>query len=215
MAKKSKLGTCCICGKSGVKVTADHVPPKTIFLKPRPENTITVKACNKCNNGASNHDQRFSVFLSMQAIPLHDEAKRLFNTKTLDTLNKNIKLKNSIISTAKPVYLTTEQGVIYDKAMSVLTDIEVYNSTIERTLRGLYYHHFKEILGSKAKVEIDIFQQFPDELMQIAPSLNHNEIGHKGELIYKYFRTEESHMDSVWLFQFYNSLYAAGWTTPV
>jgi hypothetical protein len=61
MAKKSKLGTCCICGKSGVKVTADHVPPKTIFLKPRPENTITVKACNKCNNGASDHDQNFSV----------------------------------------------------------------------------------------------------------------------------------------------------------
>ncbi|MDD2310263.1 MAG: hypothetical protein PHH91_11845 [Desulfuromonadaceae bacterium] len=213
--KRSKIGTCCICGQTNVQVTTDHVPPKTIFVKPRPQNTITIRACNTCNNGSSAHDQSFSVFLSMQAIPSHEGAKLLFNTKTIDTLNSNEKLRNRIIATAKPVYLATEQGVIYDNAMAILPDAKVYNSTLERTVRGLYYHHYKEILGDKAAVEINIFKQFPDELMQITPELNHNEIGHKGEFIYKYRRIEESPMDSIWLLQFYNSLYAAGWTIPV
>ena len=138
--KKSKIGTCCICGLTNVPVTTDHVPTRTMFPKPRPQNTITVLACNKCNNGSSDNDQKFSVFLSMQAIPSHKEAERLFNTKTLSTLNENHKLRKHIISTAKPVYLATAQGVVYDKAMSVLADAEAYNLTLERTVRGLYYH---------------------------------------------------------------------------
>ncbi len=40
MAKKKRIGMCSICGRENVEVTDDHVPPKTIFLKPRPNNEI-------------------------------------------------------------------------------------------------------------------------------------------------------------------------------
>jgi hypothetical protein len=43
----------------------DHVPPKGIFLKPRPP-LITVPACGACNGGASELDEKFKVFLSLQ-----------------------------------------------------------------------------------------------------------------------------------------------------
>jgi hypothetical protein len=55
-----------------------------------------------------------------------------------------------------------------------------------------------------------MFKRFPPEIMAIVPYLNHNEIGHDGGLIYKFFRTVENPLTSVWLFQFYNSLYTIG-----
>lgn len=213
--ESKKIGTCCICGSTDVLVTVDHVPTKTIFVKPRPKNTITVDACEECNGGASSHDQNFGVYVSMHAVTEHEKAEELFLTNTLATLNSNKKLKRHILSTAKPVYLTTKSGIIYDKAEAVLWDSESYNAVMERIVRGLYFNHYKEILGDKAKIKIYMFRAFPPKILENIAMFRHNEIGHKGELIYKYLRAEESPLHSIWLFQFYNSLFAGAWTTPV
>ena len=213
--KSNKIGTCCICGKPDVLVTDDHIPPKTIFPKPRPKNTITVAACERCNSGASDHDQSFSVFLSMMAATHHPQADLLFKTRTLTTLNSNKKLKRHILSTAEPVNLTSKSGIIYDTAVSTLWEFESFNSIIDRTIRGLYYYHFKEILGAKAKVEVNMINGISKDLSDSARRFQYNEIGHKGELIYKYFRVIESPLDSAWLFQFYNSLFVLGFTSPI
>ncbi len=39
--KKPKIGVCSICGQED-ELTREHIPPKGIFLSPRPVNTITV-----------------------------------------------------------------------------------------------------------------------------------------------------------------------------
>ena len=43
----------------------DHVPPKALFLRPRPM-FITVPACEICNRGASEAEAKFMVYMSVK-----------------------------------------------------------------------------------------------------------------------------------------------------
>lgn len=63
MGTSRLLRTHCIyCGE---RATArDHVPPKTIFNEPLPQNLNTVPSCHRCNNSASLDEQYFLLFLS-------------------------------------------------------------------------------------------------------------------------------------------------------
>ena len=213
MAKK--LRVCSICGQKTVELSKDHVPPKSIFMEPRPKNSITVRACTRCNNGSSALDQKFGVYLSLHAANSNQIAEKLLKTSAMDTLNKNKKLTDNIIAGLRPAYLATESGVIYDKADVVLWDNEAYNSIIERTVRGLYFHHYKQVLGNKVGVTVCMLRKIPAELLEFMEFFAYNEIGHQGEFVYKYMRSEENPLYSMWIFQFYNSLFATGTTKPL
>ena len=89
------MPTCAICGQRE-GTTRDHVPPKAIFPKPRPNNLVTVPACPECNNGASDSDDLFKVYLSMQAAGNNEIARRLFQEKTVRTLQRNQSLLAAI-----------------------------------------------------------------------------------------------------------------------
>lgn len=56
---------CVFCG--GIATTRDHVPPKNLFLSPRPR-LITVPACINCNGSLSALEDEFRVFWSRQMI---------------------------------------------------------------------------------------------------------------------------------------------------
>jgi hypothetical protein len=58
---------CVFCGCRPA-TTRDHVPPKALFVRPRPK-LITVPACEVCNGEASEHEERFKVFLSIKDGP--------------------------------------------------------------------------------------------------------------------------------------------------
>src|SRR5271165_919227 len=53
--------TCVFCG--AIATTSDHVPPKNLFIPPRPTDLITVPACEICNGGTSTLDEEFRVFV--------------------------------------------------------------------------------------------------------------------------------------------------------
>jgi len=57
---------CYLCGKlDDGNFTRDHVPPKGLFLEPRPSNLITVPCCLECNNKHSDFDERLRIIASM------------------------------------------------------------------------------------------------------------------------------------------------------
>jgi len=64
MPRPSDLRRCTYCGKLK-KLGVDHVPPKSLFPKPRPNNLITVPACRECNEGESTHDEYFATALAL------------------------------------------------------------------------------------------------------------------------------------------------------
>ena len=202
---------CAICGIREA-TTRDHVPPKGIFLKPRPTNLITVPACVICNNHSSYVDQQFLVDLGVHVGYQGGEGERFFTEHTLKTLSKNRKLHRNIVNKIRPVNLTTPSGIVYEKAYAGEWNSEVHIKVMERIVRGLYYHHFSEILGLRSTVKTHFFQSLSDELVRISNDWNLYSFG-SGDVVYKYARaTQDSKTASVWLFQFYGAHWAGGQT---
>jgi hypothetical protein len=119
--KKEKL--CCYCG-TRVATTKDHIPPRSIFNKPRPNDLITVPCCFKCNNEASQYDECFKAYLCMHVAGKQGEAERLFKESVLPTTRHNTRLKREIMNTIEPIYLSTKSGIITGKAFAVKWDSE-------------------------------------------------------------------------------------------
>lgn len=63
-----KVGRCSLCGEDR-PVTREHVPPKNLFLAPRPRNTITVPVCERCNHSYHLDDEYFRVYVAAGAQP--------------------------------------------------------------------------------------------------------------------------------------------------
>jgi hypothetical protein len=212
MKSKRNLGVCVICNKMSA-VTKDHIPPKGIFIKPRPNNLISVPTCFRCNNSASGLDERFRVYLGLHVGPSGNEAEQFFRSEALKTLEHNRKLRGEILTKLEPVYLTNGSGIIYDKGYKILWDNEAHDAIVERTIRGLYYHHFNEILGDLVNIKVHWFRKLTPEMVEMSRDWQVNSFG-KGEVTYRYSRAIDAPLHSVWIFQFYKAHWAGGYTTP-
>lgn len=203
---------CVICGRS-VATTGDHIPPKSIFPKPRPNDLIRVPACGTCNMGASGLDEKFRVYLSLQVGVDSHEAHELWKNHVVRTARHNDKLRNEIVARTEPVYLTTQAGVIFDKAYRVLWDSQAHDKTIERLIRGLYFHHFREILGDRIAMKVQWFRKLTADMDQMSQEWNSNSIG--GNIfLYRFARAKDEPLTSIWIFQFYRKHWAGGYTLP-
>lgn len=203
---------CAICGKEPA-TTEDHLPPKGIFPKPRPV-LIKVPACFKCNNSASADDERFRVYLSLHVGVDTPETKALWENHALPSVRHNQRLLQRIITGAKRVLLQTEAGVIIGERMAVLWDSRAHDKTIERMIRGLYFHHYGDIIGDRARIKVQWLRRLNPEMHAEFNPWPANSLG-GASLIYRYGRAPEGPLHSAWLFQFYNKHWASGHTTPL
>ena len=199
---------CAICGtREGT--TRDHVPPKAIFPKPRPD-LVTVPACPECNNGASDHDDLFKVFLSMQAAGNNEIANRLFHEKTVRTLERNKALLAQIGEEAKAVEVVNENGKLETRT-GVLWNSEAHDAVIERTIRGLYFHHHGAVLPVDTKLAVQWLREVPEDIMPKLYLFNEVTIGDQ-QVTYKYCVYDDDPRCSLWLFDFYGAHWASGHT---
>lgn len=131
--KKKQL--CVICGKN-IATTRDHIPPKSIFPKPRPDDLITVPACSTCNNGDSDFDERFKVYSNLHVLRNEKNWEELFESTIAPTINHNKRLKKDILAGAKDVMLETKSGNKLGHHIAIKWDSEAFVNVIERTTRG-------------------------------------------------------------------------------
>jgi hypothetical protein len=203
---------CVICNKRPA-VTRDHIPPKGIFIKPRPDNLICVPSCHECNLGSSGLDERFRVYLGLHAAGAGGQGEEFFKQEALKTLDHNRKLRREILSKLEPTYLQTEGGIIYGKAYRIAWDSKAHDAIVERIIRGLYYHHYNEILGDLVNIKVHWFRKLTRKMVEMSEEWNVNSFG-KGEVTYRFDRATEQPLHSVWIFQFYKAHWAGGYTTP-
>lgn len=200
---------CVFCGIEKA-TTKDHIPPKGIFVKPRPSNLITVPACVKCNGGSSGLDEQFIADLGIHVSNGAEAGKRLFAEQVMKTLRHNNELSRKVLGRIKSVDFTTPEGIIYGRKHIGEWDKEPHMKIIEKTIRGLYYHHYDEILDANYSVDTYFFDSLTEELQEISKNWAFNSFG---DVRYKYTRAEENkETSSVWLFQFYDSHWAGGQT---
>ncbi|WP_144076868.1 HNH endonuclease [Salinicola socius] len=202
---------CAICGERD-GVTRDHVPPKAIFPKPRPENLVTVPACLECNNGASDDDDLFKVFLSMQAASNSEIARRLFQEKTARTLERNQVLLSAIMEESREVQVVINQGWVETRT-GVLWNSKAHDAVIERTMRGLYFHHSGSHVPKGSNLSVQWLRGIPEEIEVNLDSFNTVVIG-DDQVTYKYMINEDDSRYSLWLFDFYGAHWASGHTSP-
>lgn len=201
---------CALCGIN-IASTRDHVPPKAIFPKPRP-NLITVPACFECNNSASDLDDLFKVYLSIHAAENNDIARRLFTEKTTRTLRHNESLLKKIRRESKRIPVRNKEGTL-ESRLGVRWDSQAHDEVIGRTIRGLYYHHSGKPMPSNCELKVQWLRGVPEEIVPKLPLLEEHVLG-KDQVVYKYAISTEDPRHSLWLFEFYGAHWASGYTSP-
>src|SRR5262247_1658110 len=83
-----------------------------------------------------------------------DAGVRFYHEEALRTLRHNRRLREEILAKAEPAAFTTESGIVHGWGFRVLWDSDAHDAIVERTIRGLYYHYFGEVLGKQAKITI-------------------------------------------------------------
>lgn len=201
---KKKQALCCLCG-ANTATTREHVPPRGIFLTPKPSDLITVPACFGCNNSSSEADERFRLFLGLHVARFSKQGERLFKDGIIATAKHNNRYRHEVLSTSEPVLLTTPGGIIYGKGFAIPWDSESHDKTIEKIIRGLFFHHYNKIIASNADIIVNFFNEIP----KLDIELYENSIG-EGVFKYAYNKVEDADYASVWIFNFYNGHWAGG-----
>jgi hypothetical protein len=114
----------------------------------------------------------------------------------------------------KPVYVKNPAGIITGLRTIGTWDSEAHDKVIERMIRGLYYHHFGEILGDEARYTVQWLGAVPEQILEMSAEWQQHTIG-DSQIVYRYGRAVEDSRYSVWLFQFYDKHWASGYTEPV
>jgi hypothetical protein len=161
---RSHADICAYCGTSS-PTTRDHIPPKGIFPSPRPDDLITVPCCISCNQGASARDERFRAYLSLHVAMDTSSTSRLWD-QVLPGLQRNRPLHRRLLGETERVWLTTSSGVIHGQAYRARWDSDAHDSTIERMIRGLHFHHFCEVLGTRVSVTTQWFRGLKADMLE-------------------------------------------------
>lgn len=130
-----------ICAICGIKnpTTKDHIPPKSLYPKPRDGviNLNTVPACSSCNNSASIDDEMFKTFIGISTGD--KRANQGFLIESLaSTLAGNKKIGNAILLSAREFGIKDGSGAIHRK-VAIDFDKKSYDRVISRIIRALYW----------------------------------------------------------------------------
>ena len=140
MNKKSKKGICVFCGNMR-ELTKDHIPPKTIFPKPRPNNLITVPSCYECNDSAKKDDEYFGVMMAMQDTNGRHSSSSKLLPKIFDGLRheKAKGFKQKVFQNFRVQNVVTESGIFLGEHPIFEEEAAPIVRVIERTCKGLFY----------------------------------------------------------------------------
>ncbi len=210
--KQEKKDICPLCGN--VKyLTREHIPPKNLFLKPRPKNTITVWTCKQCNSGYALDEEYFRVYITAGAQP-DSEGYRLWDEKVVSsTLRRSPALQQKLSNDMDMIQehhkshpLRLDSGNLAPEELvpyALPFDAERIERVVEKIVRCLYFKHFKSVLSPNSKVSIGTESLTEKELERTV-------IEHKGfvgekidELFIYWFDQHEKGVNLDWILLFH------------
>jgi hypothetical protein len=161
-AKTKKTGECALCGASG-EMTREHVPPQCLFLKPHPQNTITVPLCKTCNHSYHPDDEYFRLMIASSLQP-SDAQWALWHRKVVgssfarsEALRARLREDSDLLQRlALNGTVEFQDGSPVPENMQSLLmgfDRVRINRVIEKIVRCLHFHHHKRRLQGQISVE--------------------------------------------------------------
>lgn len=215
MAAKKKEKRCVYC-HSPEDLSRDHIPPRSLFPKPRPTNLLTVPCCRSCHEKLTEKDEYFRNFLIFSPqCRGHDAARQLLKSglRSLQDPNagelsspllhfRNWRWSGNLLS-----------SLPFDYGASVAPDDERIEAVIERIIVGLFWKETDKYLPFDYSV--DVVGSYDSTYMewQVQQSVrrlqNEEEPADIGEGVFQYWwswaeptQPEEAHR-SDWMLQFY------------
>jgi len=215
---KRRIGQCVYCGEEK-ELSGDHVPPKNLFKKPRPNNLITVDSCDKCNRSYQKDDEYFrAITATLEKSEKHLEAKELWETKIMPSYLKSNKIgfREMIRQSLKPIEILTEGGIFLGRRIGYEIDVDRFNNVIQRTIKGLFWHERRFRLSDEFEVKIkmqpdvrEIKPEVLDAFAAIRPKIIGNNV-----FVYRALFFDEEPYGSGWLLSFYQSMNFICLTVP-
>ncbi len=137
---------CIYCGRLD-PASFDHVPPRSLFAKPRPATLITVPSCLECNTGASQDDEYFRAMVTLRHDLDHPDAQAARDS-TLRSLGRPQArgLLESLLATTQPVELRTPGGLYVGRSATYEPDAERLCRVARRVSLGLFYYETRRRL---------------------------------------------------------------------
>lgn len=210
MAKKKKVGVCALCGKT-LQITREHVPPKNLYLPPRPKNTITVPVCEPCNYGYHLDDEYFRVYVATGARP-GTRLWRLWKEKVVGSsfvrggglkgrLNDDQDKVVHHHQTVEPLR-TVDGKVLGDEWLPLVLSFSASRiiAVVDKIVRCLHFGLYGTPLSTDASLEVDM----PPLSLTDSRLLFDQPTGKVGDFEEFVFRREGTEQDpSRWLMAFY------------
>ncbi|MGD0238272.1 MAG: hypothetical protein ABSC55_27530 [Syntrophorhabdales bacterium] len=201
---------CALCGKIG-QVTREHVPPKNLYLPPRPRNTITVPVCEPCNHGYHLDDEHFRVYVAIGAKP-GTRLWRLWKEKVVgSSFLRGGGLKGRLNDDQEKVvrhHLTVEplrtldNKTLGDEWLPLVQPFSAsrINAVVEKIVRCLHFSLYGTPLSKLARLDVDTTPLTPSDL-QLLYGQRTGEVGDFDEFVFR--REDTGHNSSRWLMAFY------------
>ena len=216
---------CVYCG-SMKQTTDDHVPPKSLFPKPRPSNLITVPCCRKCNNSASKDDEYFRSMLAMRNdAGEHSEAQRVLPAVSRSLRRrKGSGFTKKLLQNVTLVDVRTPAGLYVGRAVGYKVENERLERVVARIVRGVYWYHYGFRLKENYEVNCyeqsrllascdqEVLQEFAENFRPMFGKPPDNEIGNH---VFEYWARSDVNdkYTTAWFLRFYGSVcyYCTTW----
>jgi len=135
---------CAYCG-SREKLTRDHIPPRSLFGRPRPNDLITVPSCYPCNNGISKDDEYFNLFVKLGI------DRDRFPKENADSVET---IKNLARPRSRGFAASLAQKYVRGRPGGFSIDRSRVDAVLRRIVRGLFYYHAGTRMPASVSFEI-------------------------------------------------------------
>lgn len=193
---------CYLCGQKAT--TRDHIPPASIFPKPRPSNLTTVPSCRPCNEDAQLDDEYFRLVVTTGS-PDSNVAQTLVNSKIIRQFKRRRALLVEFMRGAiDRIEVRSPGGIILGHEPGFRFDRSRVQKIIDKTVRGLFYHHYDQRLPDDYVVRDYILNPVVDEAIFQELELAYNETEDK-VFIHLFGHAVEDPNCTMWVLVFYGS----------
>lgn len=184
------------------------MPPRNLFLEPRPKNTITVDLCPSCNHGYHLDDEYFRVYVAAGAQP-GTRLMELWKKKVVDSsFARSGGLKGRLKDEREHVQEYARQNSLQlfgggNLPPALLPLVQGFEASrikrvVEKIVRCLHLHHVGQVLTGN--LHVDVAPLSTGQWQEVFKERS-GEVGHQNEFVYR-FTTSESGAE-IWRLIFY------------
>ena len=138
-----------------------HIPSKQLFPQPRPSNLITVPSCEECNKSWKKDEDYFRSAILFGNSGISDKGRQIWDQK-LERMYANgedLGLRRSIKRSFREVEEVSPSGLFIRNRFALEVERCRIYRVIEKTVRGLHFFEYGQMLPVSTKLEINHFYQ--------------------------------------------------------